>query len=118
MKKLNVIYLFLFILLIMGAFASMAQNGYGLKILGGVAFFFALLFLAEFATALKRKENEDLFAIMEPLCLFILSFIFGLRVFYIHFNYVEILFGAAAFDPGNYLPEKNDVSLPSFPAKE
>jgi len=96
MKKLNVIYLFLFILLVMGAFASMAQNSYGLRILGGVAFVFALLFFAEFITALRRKENEDLFAIVEPLCLFIISFLFGLRVFYIHFNYVELVFGAAA----------------------
>ena len=97
MKKLNVIYLFLFILLVMGAFASMAQNGYGLKILGGVAFVFGLLFIAEFITALMRKENEDLFAIVEPLCLFVLSFLFGLRVFYVHFDYVELIFGAAAF---------------------
>src|SRR4030095_3864434 len=97
MKKLNAIYLFLFILLVMGAFASMAQNSYGLKILGGVAFVFALLFIAEFITALRRKENEDVFAIVEPLCLFILSSLFGLRVFYIHFNYVEVIFGTAAF---------------------
>jgi len=96
MKKLNAIYLFLFILLVMGAFASMAQNSYGLKILGGVAFVFALMFFAEFITALRRKENEDLFAIIEPLCLFILSSLFGLRIFYIHFNYVEVIFGAAA----------------------
>ena len=96
MKKLNVIFLFLFILLVMGAFASMAQNSYGLKILGGVAFIFALLFFAEFITALRRKENEDMFAIIEPLCLFTLSFIFGLRVFYVYFNYVEIFFAAAA----------------------
>ena len=96
MKKLNVIYFFLFILLVMGAFASMAQNSYGLKILGGVAFVFALLFFAEFITALRRKENEDIFAIIEPLCLFIISFIFGLRVFYVYFSYVEIIFAAAA----------------------
>ena len=64
---------------------------------GGVAFVFGLLFIAEFITALRRKENEDLFAIVEPLCLFILSSLFGLRVFYIHFNYVEVIFGAAAF---------------------
>jgi len=75
----------------------MAQNSYGLKILGGVTFVFALLFIAEFVTSLKRKENEDLFAILEPLCLFILSLLFGLRIFYIHFDYVELVFGAAAF---------------------
>jgi hypothetical protein len=96
MKKLNVIYLFLFILLVMGAFASMAQNSYGLKILGGVAFVFGLLFITEFIRAVRRKEKEDIFVIIEPLCLFILSVMFGLRVFYIHFDYVEIVFGAAA----------------------
>lgn len=97
MKRLNAIYLFLFLLLVMGAFASMAQNSYGLKIMGGVAFVFALLFLSEFITTLRSKEKEDLFTITEPVCLFVLSFVFGLRVFYIHFNYVELLFGIAAF---------------------
>lgn len=94
MKKLNAIYFFLFILLVMGAFASMAQNSYGLKIMGGVAFTFGLLFIVEFFIAIRRKEN--LFIIIEPICLFVLSLVFGLRVFYIHFEFVEILFGAAA----------------------
>jgi len=96
MKKFNTIYFFLFILLVMGAFASMAQNSYGLKIMGGVAFIFSLLFIAEFITAFRKKEKKDLFTLLEPACLFILSFVFGLRVFYIHFNFVELLFGAAA----------------------
>lgn len=96
MKKFNAIYFFLFILLVMGAFAAMAQNSYGLKILGGVAFTFSLMFIIEFITRVKRKENKDVFTKIEPVCLFILSFIFGLRVFYIHFKYVELLFGIAA----------------------
>lgn len=95
MKKFNAIYLLLFILLVMGAFASMAQNSYGLKIMGGVAFVFGLLFFAEFITVLRKKERKGSFALIEPACLAILSFIFGLRVFYIHFPYVEFLFGAA-----------------------
>ena len=86
MKKLNAIYFFLFILLVMGAFAAMAQNSYGLKIMGGVAFVFGLLFIVEFIVALQRKENEDLFVIIEPVCLSIISLVFGLRVFYIHFK--------------------------------
>ena len=60
MKKLNAIYFFLFILLVMGAFAAMAQNSYGLKIMGGVAFVFGLLFIVEFIVALQRKENEQM----------------------------------------------------------
>lgn len=95
MKKYNPIYYLLFILLVMGAFASMAQNSYGLKIMGGVAFAFGLLFIAEFISVLRKKEKKDSFALIEPACLTLLSFIFGLRVFYIHFNYVELLFGIA-----------------------
>jgi hypothetical protein len=96
MKKFNALYFILFILLVMGAFASMAQNSYGPKIMGGVAFSFGLLFIAEFVITIGRKGKEDLLTKVEPVCLFILSFIFGLRVFYIHFNYVELLFGVAA----------------------
>lgn len=96
MKKYNAIFFILFILLVMGAFASMAQNSYGLKIMGGVAFTFGLLFIAEFFIAIRRKEKEDLFVIIEPVCLFVLSLVFGLRVFYIHFEFVEILFGLSA----------------------
>ena len=96
MNKYNSIYFLLFILLVMGAFASMAQNNYGLNIIGGVAFVFSLLFIAEFIAVLRNKEKNDPFNLIEPVCLAIISFIFGLRVFYIHFNYVELLFGAAA----------------------
>lgn len=96
MKKFNAIYFILFILLVMGAFASMAQNSYGLRIMGGVAFSFALLFLAEFISLIRSKEKKDLLVLGEPLCLAVISFIFGLRVFYIHFNYVELIFGAAS----------------------
>ena len=79
----------------MGAFASMAQNGYGLKIMGGVAFVFALVFMIEFTTLLRKKNNGDVYALAEAACLFILSIVFGLRVFYIHFSYIELVFGAA-----------------------
>ncbi len=91
MRKYNAVYYLLFILLVMGAFAAMAQNSYGIKIMGGVAFAFGLVFLVEFLSVLRKKE-ESLHSIVEPFCLFLLSFIFGLRVFYIHFSYIEILF--------------------------
>ncbi|HET6769889.1 MAG TPA: hypothetical protein VFH08_20915 [Chitinophagaceae bacterium] len=95
MRKYNTIFYLLFILLIMGAFASMAQNSYGLKIMGGVAFVFALVFLVEFISVLRKKGNRDVYTLAEPACLFILSIVFGLRVFYIHFSYIELLFSAA-----------------------
>lgn len=96
MKKNNPVYFLLFILLIMGAFASMAQNNYGLKLIGGVAFVFALVFIVEFISVVRTKGKKDIFTLAEPVCLFILSFIFGLRVFYIQFSYIEWLFAAAA----------------------
>ena len=96
MRKFNAIYFLLFILLVMGAFASMAQNSYGLKIMGGVAFIFGLFFMAEFVTLIGKEEKKNLFLLAEPLCLSIIAFIFGLRIFYIHFNNVELLFAAAA----------------------
>jgi hypothetical protein len=97
MKKYNTIFYLLFILLVMGTFAAMAQNSYGLKIMGGVAFVFGLVFIAEFISRLlKRNGEKNVFALIEPACLFLLSVIFGFRVFYIYFPYIEFLFGAAA----------------------
>jgi hypothetical protein len=95
MKKLNALYFLLFILLIMGAFASMAQNSYGIKIIGGVAFVFALIFVAELISVLGTQGKTDVFSIVETMCLSLLAFIFGLRVFYIRFPYIEMLFVAA-----------------------
>ncbi len=92
MIKFNTIYYLLFILLVMGAFASMAQNSYGLKIMGTVAFVFGLLFLIELISVLQEKGKTDIYRLIEPACLLILSVIFALRVFYIHFSFVELLF--------------------------
>ncbi len=75
----------------MGAFASMAQNTYGSKIMGGVAFLFGLLFLIEFISAFQENGKKDIFKIIESACLFILSVIFAFRIFYIYFSFVELL---------------------------
>jgi hypothetical protein len=93
MKGYNTLYYLLFVLLIMGAFASMAQNSYGLKILGGVAIAFAVLFLIQFIASLTEKRKKDGYSPIESGCLFILALIFALRVFYINFSYVELIFG-------------------------
>lgn len=95
MKKYNPIYFLLFILLVMGTFASMAQNSYGLKIMGGVALAFGLIFLLEFITALGKKEKKDGYALAELASMILFSVIFGCRIFYIHFPYIEWLFAAA-----------------------
>jgi len=95
MKKFNPIYYLLFILLVMGTFASMAQNSYGLKIMGGVAFAFGFIFLLEFISALQKKEKKDGYELAELSAMIIFSAIFGCRVFNIHFPYVEFLFAAA-----------------------
>lgn len=96
MKKYNPIYFLLFIVLIMGAFASMAQNSYGIKLIGGVAFVFAVVFIVEFISLVLNKEKKDVFTFAEPICLFILSFILGLRVYFIQFFYIEWVYTAAA----------------------
>ncbi|HSU27237.1 MAG TPA: hypothetical protein VLJ68_02570 [Chitinophagaceae bacterium] len=95
MRKYNALYFLLFILLVMGAFASMAQNSYGLKIMGGVAWAFGLIFLAEMITIWRRKVKMDPFVFGELTALFIFAIIFGCRIFYIHFPYIEWLFAAA-----------------------
>lgn len=94
MKKYNALYYLLFILLVMGAFASMAQNSYGLKIMGGVAFSFGLLFTTQLFYELRRKQKE-MYTVAELAGLTFLSVILGLRVFYIHFSFVELLFAAS-----------------------
>lgn len=95
MKKYNPIYYLLFILLIMGTFASMARNSYGLKIMGGVAIAFGLVFFLEFITALSKKGKKDVYALTELASMILFSVIFGCRVFNIYFPFIEWLFAAA-----------------------
>jgi hypothetical protein len=95
MKKYNPLYYLLFILLVMGTFASMAQNSYGLNIIGAVAFIFGLLFLIEIISLWRKKNEIPAISFVEPVCLFIISVVLGFRVFYIYFSYVEWLFGVA-----------------------
>jgi hypothetical protein len=95
MKKYNPIFFLLFILLIMGSFASMAQNSYGLTIMGGVAFAFGLIFLTEFISEIKGKEKTDGYALAELAAMILFAAILGCRILTIHFPYVEWLFTAA-----------------------
>jgi hypothetical protein len=95
MKSYNTIYYLLFVLLILGAFASMAQNSYGLTILGSVAIAFGLVFLIRFIQSFDKDRSKDIFIQAELLCLSVLSFIFALRMFHIYLPYIEILFAGA-----------------------
>lgn len=95
MKRFITIYYLLFVLLILGAFASMAQNDYGNTILGGVAIAFAALFGFQSFTSFSHKENSERIDRLELLSLTILAGILSLRVFYIHFQWVETIYGFA-----------------------
>ena len=48
----------------------MAQNNYGMKIIGGVAFAFALIFIVEFISVVRKKDKIDVYTLIEPVCLF------------------------------------------------
>jgi hypothetical protein len=96
MNKYTTYYYLLFVLLIMGAFASMAQNDYGIKVLGVVAVAFSLLFCVQLALFfIEKADTKDKSDAIELVCLILLSAILALRVFYIRFPFVELLFGGA-----------------------
>lgn len=95
MKRYNSIYYFLFVLIVMGAFASMAQNDYGTTILGLAAASFSAVFLTQLVSIAFAKNHRSSFGIVELIGLLTLSAILAMRVFYIHFQFVEFVFGAA-----------------------
>ncbi|MEO5581385.1 MAG: hypothetical protein ABIR66_01730 [Saprospiraceae bacterium] len=84
-------YYLLFVLLITGAFASMAQNDYGQYILGGTTVAFTLIFVIQWASAMnypKMKWTE----IAELSCLVMISVIMAMRIFYFYFKGIELIF--------------------------
>ena len=96
MRTYTTYYYLLFVLLIMGAFASMAQNDYGIKVLGLVAVAFSVMFLIQLISFFSKKnENKDKSDAVELFSLILLSGILALRVFYIRFPFVELFFGGA-----------------------
>ena len=73
----------------------MAQNSYGLKILGGVFIGFGVIFLFQLAQNVQKKDDKDIGTLIELPALFLLSIIIALRVFHIHFIYIEWIFALA-----------------------
>lgn len=94
MKRYTTAYYLLFVLIVMGAFASMAQNDYGMTILGLVAASFSIIFLSQLITAFTKKQTSKS-EIVELLSLIVLTGIMALRVFYIRFALVEYVFAIA-----------------------
>lgn len=93
MRKYVPIYYLLCVLLIFGAFAAMAQNAYGLTLLGVVAGSFAIVFLVQLVSYLtKKQEHRDYLYILEGLSLILVCAILSLRVFYVRFLFVEEIF--------------------------
>src|SRR6056297_3585688 len=96
MNRYNTFYYLLILLLMTGAFAAMAQNGYGIKLMGGVAAVFCLLFIIQAVEYIQQDKTKP-FPLIEFISLAVLSGIICLRVFYIHFPYAELLYGLAGF---------------------
>ena len=60
MKRYNVVYYVLFLAVTMGAFASMAQNSYGMKLMGLVCLGFCLTFLYELFFSVPKLQDLSL----------------------------------------------------------
>lgn len=79
----------------MGAFASMAQNSYGAIILGLVSTSFSLIFFVQLISTFSLKDHVSKFRVIELACLFLIAGILAMRVFYIRFQFIEVIFGVA-----------------------
>lgn len=95
MNRYNLYYYLLFVLVIFGAFASMAQNDYGIDILGGAAFAFGVIFGLQLLYEWRKKTTKDWVMIAELTGIALISVILGMRVFYLRFPFVEMFFGIA-----------------------
>jgi hypothetical protein len=92
-RGLRILFYFLFLALVVGGFASIAQNDYGLKIVAWACFGFALAFLVE---VLLNYRKYPAGIVVERIALTALFVLFGMRALYIHFPYVEwIVIGVA-----------------------
>jgi len=88
MKQRIVFHYLLFLLIIFGAFASMAQNNYGLTIISAACFFFTVLLATELVQKFSAFRLSKKLELVGLSTLFVL---FGLRAAYVHFPYVEWL---------------------------
>ena len=94
MKRYATVYYLLFVLLVMGAFASMAQNAYGLKICGIACLGFALTFLHEMFFT-PRQSDDQLVSLwifyVELIFLSVIALVFLFRNFSIDLPFSDTL---------------------------
>ncbi len=109
MRKNIVLYYLLLLLLVMGAFASMALNSYGILLMSYVALGFGLMFLFELFLLLPKEEEMTAtykislaieLAVLSGLCL--LYFLHGIAVEFpfsllMRFVFFVILFGVNGY---------------------
>lgn len=84
----------LFLVIVVGAFASMAQNEYGVKLLAGGCFGFSLLFLSRLLGIKQFSDSifQKSWLIQELGVMSLIMLLFGLRALRIRFSFVEIVF--------------------------
>jgi len=93
--RIFAIYYFLFMSLIVGGFASMAQNDYGFKIIGYSAIGFALLFFIQSLNKIGSTKPHKWLSFIEYLLLSMVAIVFACRALFIHFQYIEIIFSGS-----------------------
>jgi hypothetical protein len=91
MKKLNSIFFLLFLLLITGGFAAIAQNAYGMQLLGWSIAGFSFFSLLGGISAFTNPRFPKLLS-FEYFTLTILFAIAAMRIFLVRFPYVELIF--------------------------
>lgn len=108
MKKYNPLYYLLFVLIITGAFSSMALNTYGMKLIGFSCLGFALTFFHEAVFGIKKREDLEPWnkktLSLELVLLTFLSVLFFMRSLLISFPFAEEVFIlVVVLIIGNYL---------------
>jgi hypothetical protein len=96
MNRYLTIFFLLFMLLVMGAFASMAQNNYGFRLLGWVSLGFALVFLFQLVNKLTGKKSYSASSVVELLGLIVLTTLFSMDNFHMRVPYAGYLATIAA----------------------
>jgi len=96
MKRYYTLYYLLFMIMITGAFASMAQNNYGLKLIGLTCLGFSCLLFFEALFDRKRKTELSptgkILLTVELLVLGGLALLLFFRSYFIDFNEATLLF--------------------------
>ena len=86
MNRYLSLYFLLGFLIIMGAFASMAQNTYGMTLLGVVAVIFAILFVSQWVQRTKKKGVTADARTVELASLTVMSILVSLKIFQLSFQ--------------------------------